>query len=31
VGPVRLDVGVNPNRRTEEQWGAVHLSFGMAF
>jgi outer membrane protein assembly complex protein YaeT len=31
VGPVRLDVGVNPNRRAEEHWGAVHLSFGMAF
>lgn len=31
VGPVRLDVGVNPNRRPEEHWGAVHLSFGLAF
>lgn len=31
VGLVRLDVGVNPDRRPSEHWGAAHLSFGFAF
>ncbi len=31
VGPVRLDVGINPNRTETESWGAAHLSFGFAF
>ncbi len=31
VGPVRLDVGFNPNRTASESWGAAHLSFGFAF
>ncbi len=31
VGPVRFDVGVNPDRQQNESWGAVHLSFGFAF
>jgi outer membrane protein assembly factor BamA len=31
VGPVRLDVGFNPDRKPNEDWGAVHLSFGFAF
>jgi outer membrane protein assembly complex protein YaeT len=31
VGLVRLDVGVNPDRRPNEHWGAAHLSFGVAF
>jgi len=31
VGPVRLDVGFNPNRNPSESWGAAHLSFGFAF
>jgi outer membrane translocation and assembly module TamA len=31
VGPVRLDIGFNPDRKPNEDWGAVHLSFGFAF
>ena len=31
VGPIRLDVGFNPNRTASESWGAAHLSFGFAF
>jgi outer membrane protein assembly complex protein YaeT len=31
VGPLRLDYGVNPDRRAGEDFGAFHLSFGMAF
>lgn len=31
VGLVRLDVGVNPDRRPNEHWGAAHFSFGFAF
>jgi outer membrane protein assembly complex protein YaeT len=31
VGPVRFDVGFNPDRTTSESWGAAHLSFGFAF
>ena len=31
VGMVRMDVGVNPDRRPNEHWGAAHLSFGFAF
>jgi outer membrane protein assembly complex protein YaeT len=31
VGLVRFDVGVNPDRRTYEHWGAAHFSFGFAF
>jgi outer membrane protein assembly factor BamA len=31
VGSVRMDVGVNPDRRPKEHWGAAHLSFGFAF
>jgi hypothetical protein len=31
VGPVRLDVGFNPNPTPAESWGAAHLSFGFAF
>jgi len=31
VGPLRLDYGINPDRRADEDFGAFHLSFGMAF
>ena len=31
VVPVRLDVGINPNRTASESWGAAHISFGFAF
>ena len=31
IGPLRLDYGVNPNPRPEEQFGAFHFSFGFAF
>jgi outer membrane translocation and assembly module TamA len=31
VGPVRLDVGLNPDPKADEDWGAVHFSFGFAF
>jgi outer membrane protein insertion porin family len=31
VGPIRLDLGINPNPTPQESWGAAHLSFGFAF
>jgi outer membrane protein insertion porin family len=31
VGPVRLDYGVNPDPRPDEDFGAFHFSFGFAF
>jgi outer membrane protein insertion porin family len=31
VGPIRLDYGVNPDRREGEDFGAFHFSFGVAF
>ncbi len=31
VGPLRFDVGFNPDRKPSENWGAAHLSFGFAF
>lgn len=31
VGPLRLDYGINPDRRADEDFGAFHLSFGVAF
>jgi outer membrane protein assembly factor BamA len=31
VGPVRLDVGFNPDPKKNEEWGAVNFSFGFAF
>ncbi|HEY0369878.1 MAG TPA: BamA/TamA family outer membrane protein [Chthoniobacterales bacterium] len=31
VGPIRLDYGVNPDRRRDEDFGAFHFSFGFAF
>jgi outer membrane protein assembly complex protein YaeT len=31
VGPLRFDVGLNPDRKPSESWGAAHLSFGFAF
>jgi outer membrane protein assembly complex protein YaeT len=31
VGPIRLDYGVNPDPRTDEDFGAFHFSFGFAF
>lgn len=31
IGPVRLDVGLNPDPQGSETWGAVHFSFGFAF
>ncbi|MEI6870905.1 MAG: BamA/TamA family outer membrane protein, partial [Verrucomicrobiota bacterium] len=31
VGPVRFDLGLNPDQRPGEHWGAAHLSFGFAF
>lgn len=31
IGPLRLDYGVNPTRRADEDFGAFHFSFGFAF
>jgi outer membrane protein insertion porin family len=31
VGPIRLDYGVNPAPRADEDFGAFHFSFGFAF
>jgi outer membrane protein insertion porin family len=31
VGPIRLDYGINPDRREDEEFGAFHFSFGVAF
>ncbi len=31
IGPVRLDYGVNPSPRGQEDFGAFHFSFGFAF
>ncbi len=31
IGPLRLDYGVNPDRRSGEDFGAFHFSFGFAF
>ena len=31
VGPIRLDYGVNPDPRADEDFGAFHFSFGFAF
>ena len=31
VGPIRVDVGINPSPRPYEAWGATNLSFGFAF
>lgn len=31
IGPLRIDYGVNPNRRDGEAFGAFHFSFGFAF
>ena len=31
IGPLRLDYGVNPTRRSGEDFGAFHFSFGFAF
>ncbi len=31
VGPIRLDYGVNPDPRPQEDSGAFHFSFGFAF
>ncbi len=31
VGPLRIDYGVNPDRRAGEAFGAFHFSFGFAF
>ena len=31
IGPVRLDYGVNPSPRADEDFGAFHFSFGFAF
>lgn len=31
IGPLRLDYGVNPDRRADEDFGAFHFSFGFAF
>jgi len=31
IGPLRLDYGVNPDRRQGEDFGAFHFSFGFAF
>ena len=31
VGPIRLDYGVNPDPRPDEDFGAFHFSFGFAF
>ncbi|MEO8351074.1 MAG: BamA/TamA family outer membrane protein [Chthoniobacteraceae bacterium] len=31
IGPLRLDYGLNPNPRPDEDRGAFHFSFGVAF
>ena len=31
IGPLRIDYGVNPDRRPGEAFGAFHFSFGFAF
>lgn len=31
VGPIRLDYGINPDPRKDEDFGAFHFSFGFAF
>lgn len=31
IGPIRLDYGINPDRRPGEDFGAFHFSFGFAF
>jgi outer membrane protein insertion porin family len=31
VGPLRIDYGINPSPRSNEDFGAFHLSFGFAF
>ncbi|HEY2799002.1 MAG TPA: outer membrane protein assembly factor, partial [Chthoniobacterales bacterium] len=31
IGPIRLDYGINPDRRADEAFGAFHFSFGFAF
>ncbi len=31
IGPLRLDYGINPDRRPGEDFGAFHFSFGFAF
>lgn len=31
IGPIRIDYGLNPNPRRDEERGALHLSFGFAF
>jgi outer membrane translocation and assembly module TamA len=31
IGPIRLDYGVNPDPRKDENIGALHFSFGFAF
>ena len=31
IGPLRIDYGVNPDRRDGEAFGALHFSFGFAF
>lgn len=31
IGPIRLDFGLNPDRRQDESIGAVNFSFGFAF
>ena len=31
IGPLRIDYGVNPNPKPDEEFGASHFSFGFAF
>ncbi|MGB8167995.1 MAG: BamA/TamA family outer membrane protein, partial [Chthoniobacteraceae bacterium] len=31
IGPLRLDYGINPNPKADEEFGAFHFSFGFAF
>lgn len=31
IGPLRVDCGVNPERKDGDPWGAVHVTFGFAF
>jgi outer membrane protein assembly complex protein YaeT len=31
IGPLRIDYGINPNRKRGEDFGAFHFSFGLAF
>jgi outer membrane protein assembly factor BamA len=31
IGPIRLDYGINPDPRRNEDFGAFHFSFGFAF